>query len=324
MISIDLKDVFLDFPLYNTQSFSLRSSIVKAAIGGVIKNKNSKTLAVSALKNISFSLEHGDRLGLIGHNGSGKTTLLKLLAGIYSPTSGQIQVKGKISTLFDVLLGTSDEMTGNENLYLSSLIRGKSIVEAKNSLKNMGDFTELGDYLSVPMCTYSAGMRVRIGFSVATEGMPDILLIDEVFGAGDKNFIGKSIERLTALIEKAGILVFSSHSEDLLKKLCNKIMILEHGEIKFMGNTEEALSFYHSFDKKKDNTPPNRPGVKEKLLRKEDKNKNKRGREELEKEELILKLEARIAELEKCLLDRSKGRKASSSHSLPPALDKVG
>lgn len=244
MTFINLNNVCLDFPLYNTQSFSLRHSLAKAATGGILKKKNDKKFTVSALKNISFSLEHGDRLGLIGHNGSGKTTLLKLLAGIYSPTSGHAQIEGKVSTLFDVLLGTSDEMTGNENLYLSSLIRGKSISEAKSSLKDMGEFTGLGDYLYVPMHTYSAGMKVRIGFSVATEGNPDILLIDEVFGAGDKNFITQSIKRLQSLIERTGILVFSSHSEDLLKKLCNKIMILEHGEIKVIGYTEEVLSFY--------------------------------------------------------------------------------
>ncbi|MBS0271086.1 MAG: ABC transporter ATP-binding protein [Proteobacteria bacterium] len=201
-------------------------------------------ITVSALKNITFSLQCGDRLGLIGHNGSGKTTLLKLLAGIYTPTAGKIQTKGKISTLFDILLGSQDDMTGFENLYLSSITRGKSIVETKRSLKEMANFTELGDYLHVPMRTYSSGMKLRVGFAVATEGTPDILLIDEIFGTGDQNFVEKSSQRLKDLINRSGILVFSSHSKELLRQLCNKVMILEHGEIKAMGETEEILSFY--------------------------------------------------------------------------------
>lgn len=243
MTFINLNNVHIDFPIYNVQAFSLRHSLVKAATGGILKRKKD-VITVSALKNITFSLQSGDRLGLIGHNGSGKTTLLKLLAGIYAPTTGEIQTKGKISTLFDVLLGAQDDMTGLENLYLSSITRGKSLVETKRSLKEMASFTELGDYLHVPMRTYSSGMKLRVGFAVATEGTPDILLIDEIFGAGDQSFVEKSSARLKGLIERSGILVFSSHSKELLRQLCNKIMVLEHGEIKAMGETEEVLSFY--------------------------------------------------------------------------------
>jgi ABC-type polysaccharide/polyol phosphate transport system ATPase subunit len=248
MSFISLNKVNLEFPIYNTQSFSLRHSLVKAAAGGVIKKKEDKAYTVSALKNISFSLNRGDRLGLIGHNGSGKTTLLKVLAGVYRPSSGEIDIKGKVVTLFDVLLGTYEDITGSENLYISSIIRGKSVIEAKNSLKSMGDFTELGDYLHVPMRAYSSGMKLRVGFAVATEGTPDILLIDEIFGTGDKNFVNKSVQRITSLIERSGILVFSSHSESLLSQFCNKIMILEHGEIKALGETAEVLSIYNTMN----------------------------------------------------------------------------
>ncbi len=244
MTFIKLEKVNVEFPIYNAQSFSIRNSFLKAATGGSLKKKGGNNLSVSALKNISFSLKHGDRLGLIGHNGSGKTTLLKLLGGIYSPASGKIQIKGKIATLFDILLGTYEDMTGFENLYISSVVRGKSISETKKSLKTMAEFTELGDYLYVPMRTYSAGMKVRVGFAVATEGTPEILLIDEVFGAGDKLFTSKAVNRLLSLIERSGILVFSTHSESLLRQLCNKVMLLEHGEIKAFGETEEILSYY--------------------------------------------------------------------------------
>ena len=241
---IKLENANVDFPVYNTQSFSLRSSFVKSTIGGILKKQEEGVYSVSALKDISFSLSHGDRLGLIGHNGSGKTTLLKLLAGLYTPTSGKVQVLGKVATLFDVLLGTYDDMTGYENLYISSIVRGKSRLEAKALLKNMADFTELGDYLYMPMRTYSAGMRLRVGFAAATEGIPDVLLVDEVFGTGDKGFVNKSVERFMSLIEGAGVLVFSSHSESLLEQICNKLMILEHGKIKAIGETQEILSIY--------------------------------------------------------------------------------
>lgn len=243
MTSIKLTNVCLDFPIYNSNSFSLKHALVKAATGGILR-KRKDVITVSALKNVSFSLQCGDRLGLIGHNGSGKTTLLKLLGGIYSPTSGQIHMEGKSSTLFDMLMGTYDDMTGYENIYLSSLIRGKSVKEAKDSLKSIGKFTELEDYLYVPMRTYSSGMKIRVGFAVAAEGTSDILLIDEVFGAGDQNFVHKSSERVRDLIDRSGILVFSSHSEDLLRQLCNKIMVLEHGEVKYFGEVEEVLHAY--------------------------------------------------------------------------------
>lgn len=244
MALITLDKVHLDFPIYNAQAFSLRNSLVKGTIGGVLRKKQQNSFTVSALKNISFTLTHGDRLGLIGHNGSGKTTLLKVLAGVYAPTSGILKTEGKVATLFDILLATYEDMTGYENLYISSIVRGRPFSETKAGLESMGKFTELGDYLHVPMRTYSSGMRLRIGFAVATEGTPDILLIDEVFGTGDKGFVDKSVERLTSLINRAGILVFSSHSEALLSQLCNKLMVLEHGEIKAFGDTQEVLSFY--------------------------------------------------------------------------------
>lgn len=251
MAYISLKNIELEFPVYDNLSFSLRHTIVKTATGGILKKKQkSNNYTVAALKNITFTLNKGDRLGLIGHNGSGKTTLLKVLAGIYAPTYGKLEIKGKISTLFDVLLGTYDDVTGYENLYLSSLIRGKTIKEAKKSLELMAKFTELGDYLNMPMRTYSNGMKLRVGFSAATDSTPDILLIDEIFGTGDQNFVEKSRERLQSLIKNTGILVFSSHSEELIKNFCNKVLVLEKGEIKFFGEVDTVLEEYRKDSKK--------------------------------------------------------------------------
>lgn len=244
MTSIILNNVSLEYPVYNIMEFSLRYALAQSAIGGVLRKKRRNTYAIRALKDISFTLHRGDRLGLIGHNGSGKTTLLKTISGVYMPTAGEVSVEGKVSTLFDMSLGMHADITGYESLYISSLIRGNDPEETKKNLPSMAAFTELGDYLHMPMRTYSAGMKMRIGFAVATEGVPDILLIDEVFGTGDKDFAEKCRQRLLSLIENTGILVFSSHSEALIRQLCNKVMVLRHGEVVAFGETVEVLNLY--------------------------------------------------------------------------------
>lgn len=245
MSSITLKNVSLELPIFNVADFSLRQTLIQSATGGILKKHKKNTYSISALKDISFSLHRNDRLGLIGHNGSGKTTLLKVLAGVYKPTSGEAQIEGSVSTLFNISMGTHADTTGYESLYISSLIRGKTPKEAKDSLSKMAEFTELGDYLNLPIRTYSAGMRMRIGFASATEGSPDILLIDEVFGTGDQEFVEKCRKRLLSLIERSGIMVFASHSQALLHNLCNKVMILNHGQIIAFGDTKEILDQYN-------------------------------------------------------------------------------
>lgn len=242
--TISLKNLSLHFPIFNAHKFSLRNTIVNK-LGGHLANGDGALKIVEALKNISFDAHVGDRIGLIGHNGSGKSTLMRTIAGIYAPTSGTLKVKGHISTLFGTAICTNEEMTGDENLFLGSLIFGRSYKKAKESMNSLREFTDLGDYLNLPMRTYSDGMKVRVGFAVATNFEPDILLIDEIFGAGDKEFAQKSEQRIEQLIEKSNTFLFASHSDDLIKRFCNKAILMSHGELKAFGTVDDVLKIYH-------------------------------------------------------------------------------
>ena len=241
--TISLKNVYLHFPVFNAHKFSLRNTLVNK-LGGGLTNEGSLKI-VEALKNVSFEAGVGDRIGLLGHNGSGKSTLMRTIAGIYTPTSGSLAVRGNISTLFGTSVGVNEEMTGEENLFLGSLIFGKNYRKAKESMQSLRDFTDLGDYLNLPLRTYSEGMKMRVGFTVATNFEPDVLLIDEIFGAGDKDFSEKSQKRIEDLIEKSNTFLFASHSDDLIKKFCNKAILMSHGELKAFGNVNDVLKEYN-------------------------------------------------------------------------------
>ncbi len=245
MSTVSLKNVSLEFPIFNAQKLSLRNVIVDT-LGGVFDRQKNSVPIVRALDNISFNTEPGDRIGLIGHNGSGKSTLLRLLAGIYYPTSGAMKIDGSISTLFGTAVGLNEEMTGNENLFLSSLIFTGNYKKTKDSLEKLALFTELGNYLQLPIRTYSEGMKMRIGFAAATNFSPDILLIDEVFGAGDKHFAEKSSKRVEDLIHGSNTLFFASHSNDLIKKFCNKAIWMSKGKVVEFDKIEKVLKKYNS------------------------------------------------------------------------------
>jgi ABC-type polysaccharide/polyol phosphate transport system ATPase subunit len=245
MSTISLKNVSLEFPIFNAQKLSLRNAIIDTLGGSFTKQKNSIPI-VKALDGISFETAPGDRIGLIGHNGSGKSTLLRLLSGIYSLTSGSMKIEGSISTLFGTAVGLNEEMTGNENLFLSSLIFTGDYKKTKDSLEELALFTELGNYLQLPMRTYSEGMKMRIGFAAATNFSPDILLIDEVFGAGDKSFSEKSSKRVETLIHGSNTLFFASHSDDLIKKFCNKAIWMSKGKIVEFDKVQKVLKKYNS------------------------------------------------------------------------------
>ncbi|UNM06475.1 MAG: ABC transporter ATP-binding protein [Holosporaceae bacterium] len=244
MSVVSLKKVSVDFPIFNGEKFSLRSTIINK-LGGQLAEENDSVSSVKALKDITFDVQKGDRIGLVGHNGSGKSTLLRTIAGIYTHTSGELRVSGNVSTLFDIGSGFNDEMTGNENLFFGALVYGNSFKKAKESMTAMQEFTELGDYLNLPMRTYSQGMKTRIGFAVATNFEPEILLIDEVFGAGDKDFFEKSKKRIESLVEKSNALFLASHSDDLIRKFCNKAILMSHGEMKAFGAVEDVFSLYY-------------------------------------------------------------------------------
>jgi ABC-type polysaccharide/polyol phosphate transport system ATPase subunit len=209
---------------------------------------------VRALDNVSLRLQHGDRIGLIGHNGAGKSTMLRVLAGIYQPSQGLISIDGRVSPLFTTSPGMDGDDTGYENIVTCGLMLGMSRAEIERKLPEIEAFTELSDYLALPVRTYSSGMMVRLGFAIATAIDPEILLLDEGLGAGDARFAKRAAQRVEALIGRSSIMVLASHSDDLIRQMCNRAILLEHGRLVADGPTEAVLQLY--YQRNKDESAP--------------------------------------------------------------------
>jgi ABC-type polysaccharide/polyol phosphate transport system ATPase subunit len=246
MASVVLDDVHVEFPIYGAAR-SLRSAFFARATGGLIRRDAGREgrVIVKALNGVSLVLREGDRLGLVGGNGAGKSTLLRVLAGVYQPVSGQVLVSGKITSFFDVLPGLDPEDTGYENIITGGLLLGLSREAIESRLADIEEFSELGEYLALPVRTYSAGMMTRLGFAVATAVDPGILLVDEGIGAGDAHFAVRATRRMQAFIDRSRILVLASHSDALIKSWCNKAALFEAGEMLLTGGVDEVLDTYH-------------------------------------------------------------------------------
>lgn len=231
MAKIEFDNVTLRYPIYGSHGMSLRSHLMRVATGGNIE-KGSRTTVITALKDVSFTLNDGDAVGLIGHNGAGKSTLLRTMAGIYPPSSGKVLRQGKTSTVFEIGAGLDPELSGYDNIIHLGMMMGLSYSEAKALTPDIEEFTELGDFLQLPIRTYSSGMTMRLMFAVATAVTPEILLLDEMFSTGDAGFQEKSQARIRKIIDSAKIFVFASHDMTLINKYCNRIFKLEHGSLK--------------------------------------------------------------------------------------------
>ena len=215
-----------------------------SSAGGKIGKNASNTVVVEALKDINLHLREGDRVGLVGHNGAGKSTLLRLLSGIYEPTRGVADVRGRVAPVFDLGVGMDPEISGYENIIIRGLFLGQTRKQMKAKMDEIAEFSELGDYLSMPLRTYSTGMRVRLALGVVTSIEPEILLLDEGIGAVDSAFMAKARVRLAELVERSGILVFASHSNDFLAQLCNTALWVDKGEIRKAGLVSEVVGAY--------------------------------------------------------------------------------
>ena len=242
--SLVLENVSLEFPVYNTHGRSFKRSLLHLTTGGRIGLSGNDLVVVRALSDISLDLEHGDRVALLGHNGAGKTTLLRVLAGAYEPTAGVIRRTGRIAALFDLMLGMDPEATGDENITIRAMLMGLSRRQIAEKRRTIAEFTELGDYLQMPIRTYSSGMLLRLGFGISTSIEPEILLMDEWLAAGDAAFIGKAQARLQELIGNTGILVLASHSLDLIKRICNKAVWMEKGAVMCFGEVGAVSEAY--------------------------------------------------------------------------------
>ena len=208
------------------------------------KKNNSGGKIIEGLRDINHIFQHGDRVALLGHNGSGKTTLLKLLAGIYSPTSGSIKKTGETNCMLDIGFGFEQDATGYENIILSNITRGLKKEEIDKILPEIVEFCGLGEFLNMPFRTYSSGMQARLAFSSAIANTPGILLIDEFFSTGDLEFSKKSKEKVLEMMSNSSILVFASHDLPLLKTICNKAICMKNGKVVFSGEASEVIEHY--------------------------------------------------------------------------------
>jgi ABC-type polysaccharide/polyol phosphate transport system ATPase subunit len=245
LAQIVLNNVITEFPIYGAQP-SLRKALF-GRVGGVLRrgsNGAAKRVVVRALDNVSFTVNHGDQVGIVGHNGAGKSTLLRVLAGIYQPSQGSINIEGRVSPLFTTSPGLAVDDTGYENIVTCGLLLGMTRDEIERKLPEIEAFTELSDYLALPVRTYSSGMLVRLGFAIATAIDPEILLLDERLGAGDARFATRAASRVKALVERSSIMVLASHSDKLIRKMCKRAILLDRGRIIADGPTEEVLEIY--------------------------------------------------------------------------------
>jgi homopolymeric O-antigen transport system ATP-binding protein len=250
---VELINVSVEYPIQHLQNRSFIGAIREATIGGVIKH--GKTVSIRALDGVSLELKDGDRLGLLGRNGAGKTTLLKTIAGILPPIEGRVRVEGRISPLISMMLGLDNEASGYENIKIRGRLMGFQDNQIETVIKEVAEFTELEEYLHLPLKTYSSGMRARLTFGASTAFKPEILILDEWLGTGDLEFRAKAAKHLHGLIDSAGIFVFASHSRDLHKRISNKGAVLKKGRIVFFGDINEAFEFQ---DASNNNNAPSR------------------------------------------------------------------
>jgi ABC-2 type transport system ATP-binding protein len=214
-------------------------------VGGTIQTGR-KVPIIEALKDVTVTLEHGARVGLVGHNGAGKSTLLRLLSGIYEPTRGIAEVQGRVAPVFDLGVGMDPEVSGLENIVVRGLFLGMTRKQMEERVDDIAEFTELGDFLHMPLRTYSTGMRIRLALGVVTSIDPEILLLDEGIGAVDADFMDKSKRRFRELVDRAGLLVFASHSNEFLREICDTAIWMQNGQIHRHGDIEDVLAEYQA------------------------------------------------------------------------------
>lgn len=241
---IELKNVNLNYPVMGLKSHSLQMELYRK-VGGIFgSSENGTTQYVHALNDICLTIQDGERLGILGHNGAGKTTLLRVLAGVYPPTSGTAEINGKISAMTDFSLGMDLNVSGYKNIIFRLVFMGYSFEEAEKATPEIIEFSELGDFIYLPTRTYSTGMFMRLAFAISTHFEPDILILDEVIGAGDEAFRAKALARLDQLFNNARIVILSSHDLSAIEKYCTRVIVMKQGEIVHEGSPTEAIGHY--------------------------------------------------------------------------------
>ena len=229
---IKAKNISIEFPIYENSHRSMKNTLIGLSTGGRLGVTGDNGIqVVKAIDGIDFEFKEGERVGLLGHNGSGKTTLLRALSGVYKPVRGDLQVKGRVTSLLDISMGLDPDATGFENIFLRGIINGQKHQDILSHVDEIAEFSELGEYLNLPVRTYSSGMSLRLAFAISTSIETDILLMDEWLSVGDASFSQKAAKRMDELVGKASILVLASHSLELVNKVCNRIILLEYGRV---------------------------------------------------------------------------------------------
>lgn len=241
MARIEAAGVSIEFPLYHVGARSLKKRLLSATPLR-LRTDNANRVVVSALRDLTFSIGRGERVALIGPNGAGKTTLLRTLAGVYEPVAGRLTVEGQIGSLIDPAAGMDLDSTGRENVILRALYRGLDEHEARDLAAQVAEFSGLGEFLDVPVRTYSAGMSVRLSFAMATAMAPEVLLMDEWFSAGDAEFKGKAQSRLQRMVTDAEIMVIATHDMATVRAWCDRVIRIESGRIVADGRPVDVLT----------------------------------------------------------------------------------
>jgi ABC-type polysaccharide/polyol phosphate transport system ATPase subunit len=240
MTRIELDGVGLTFRVRHQRGLSLKEFLLK---GLFLKSRN-PVMQVRALHDLNLQIGQGERVGIIGHNGAGKSTLLRLLAGIYTPTVGRMVVRGRVSSLFDIALGFESEANGWENIAYRSYLQGETPASVRRKRDAIAEFSELGEFLEMPVRYYSAGMMVRLAFSIATAIEPEVLLVDEVLGAGDLSFQEKARQRMRQMIARAHLMVMVSHDLGAIQETCTRCIWMQQGQIVRTGTCAEVIAAY--------------------------------------------------------------------------------
>jgi ABC-type polysaccharide/polyol phosphate transport system ATPase subunit len=240
MARITMDRVSLTFRVRQKQRITLNEFVARH----LLRRRVNPWMTVNALDNFSLEIASGERLGVIGHNGAGKSTLLRVLAGIYPPTDGKLEVEGRISSLFDIALGFEVEATGWENICYRGYLQGETPKTIKDKIQPIAEFSELGKFLDMPVRYYSAGMRLRLAFSIATAIDPEVLLVDEVLSVGDRAFTEKAGQRMREMMDKAQLIVMVSHDLESVRRLCHRVVWMDHGRVKLVGQPDDVIDAY--------------------------------------------------------------------------------
>ena len=236
---VRLDNVTLDYYVYSVRAQSLRNAVFNLAVGGKLYKDQGDVTVVRAVENVSFELKEGDRLALIGHNGSGKTSLLKIIAGVYHPAKGRVEVQGSLTSMIASGAGMDSEATGLQNIRKLGQMRMIPNKVIDESIGKIVEFSGLGDFVRLPVKTFSMGMMSRLMFACATEFEADILVLDEWLSAGDADFNRKAATRMETFVEKSKIMVLGTHDVGLVERVCNKVLVLDAGRTAFYGPTDE-------------------------------------------------------------------------------------